>query len=394
MPPTTPAAHQKCCSLETEDYLKSDTVLFELITAAVRLFLARPPELQRTTGRLFRLLLSDDAISFDAQDRVLFLYRFLYEARHRPSEVLPLLSGLLDSSKRDVILGENGARFLEDVDTTYIESLEFNTLSLTFKLPPSRFLAIKNPVPFCGRFVSSSPLASGSTAPLVDPSSAEIVDTEPSYLQRLRLRAPSRPMLPAEKKVPTTDDAHGTLLSSSSSPTSDAPFLLLGEKGEPLKRVDAAAQDLLQWNEVPTDSRELIFSQQATGVFDAQSFEALWTKTSATQRITFPNPSMTSLPTKTGPDLLDAVQQAFESCHLHCVASGTPKPNVFKWFIYGICKTPVQTNVLLSIELFLVNAATTELEIRISPSSSTLTGDEVLMYLRSNSPLLAGILAV
>lgn len=41
---------------EAADCLKSDAVLFELITAAVRVLLTRPLEMQRVCGRLFRLV--------------------------------------------------------------------------------------------------------------------------------------------------------------------------------------------------------------------------------------------------------------------------------------------------------------------------------------------------
>ena len=54
------------------------TNIFQLLTSAVKLFLKRPPEMQKILGKLFKLIIENEKEAVDLKDRASFYYKSLY----------------------------------------------------------------------------------------------------------------------------------------------------------------------------------------------------------------------------------------------------------------------------------------------------------------------------
>jgi len=109
----------------------SGGVRLEMLTAAVKLFFCRPPEMQAMLGRLLEKAIQETSHP-DVRDRALLYYRLLEfspeEARRvicAPKEVVEEFQEEMDAEGRDRVFDE------------------FNTLSTVYKQPASKFVMIK-----------------------------------------------------------------------------------------------------------------------------------------------------------------------------------------------------------------------------------------------------------
>jgi AP-4 complex subunit beta-1 len=117
--------------------IKDTDVKTALLTATVRLFFQRPPEVQRMLGRLLALA-TNDVSSQDLHDRALLYYRLLRSAPSSNNGVATLEAIV----RTDCSVTGPGRKFAEDVLNDYSVIMEeFNTLSILYGKPSVNFIA-------------------------------------------------------------------------------------------------------------------------------------------------------------------------------------------------------------------------------------------------------------
>lgn len=111
----------------------SGSVRLEMLTAAMKLFFCRPPEMQKMLGRLLQKAIQESTHP-DVRDRALLYYRLL---EHGPEEA----RGVICAPKEIV------EAFQEEMDADVRDRIfeEFNTLSTVYQQPASKFVLSKAP---------------------------------------------------------------------------------------------------------------------------------------------------------------------------------------------------------------------------------------------------------
>jgi len=112
---------------------QSAKVRMELLTATIKLFFKRPPELQKMLGRLLEQSVSDKN-QVDVRDQALFYYRLL---RHDPHEA----ARVINCEKVRV------SKFAEADEHEIRDQIfeEFNSLSAIYSMPAARFTTYRAP---------------------------------------------------------------------------------------------------------------------------------------------------------------------------------------------------------------------------------------------------------
>merc|ERR1719334_1894088 len=106
----------------------SGPVRLEMLTAAVKLFFCRPPEVQQMLGRLFEKAISETNHP-DVRDRALLYYRLL---QHSPEEARRVIC-----APKEVV-----EEFQEEMDAESRDRIfdEFNSLSTVYRQPAAKFI--------------------------------------------------------------------------------------------------------------------------------------------------------------------------------------------------------------------------------------------------------------
>eukprot|EP01031_Cornospumella_fuschlensis_P030760 gene30760-37165_t len=107
----------------------------QLLTACIKLFVQRPPEMQRILGRLFKRALNDSSHQ-DLRDRALLYYRLLQTDVQALGDIVcagPPCASL------------QGQQFAEDKDTAHAREVfqDFNSLAVVFDAPSTQFVQEK-----------------------------------------------------------------------------------------------------------------------------------------------------------------------------------------------------------------------------------------------------------
>uniref|UniRef100_A0A6U3AKM9 Beta-adaptin appendage C-terminal subdomain domain-containing protein n=2 Tax=Lotharella globosa TaxID=91324 RepID=A0A6U3AKM9_9EUKA len=112
---------------------ESSLVRSELLTATMKLFFKRPPELQKMLGRLLKHAI-DDRSMVDVRDQALFYFRLLRHDVHEAARVVNCEKVKVSS-------------FAEADDEELKDQIfdEFNTLSVIYEAPSSRFCTFRPP---------------------------------------------------------------------------------------------------------------------------------------------------------------------------------------------------------------------------------------------------------
>ena len=107
---------------------ESTEVRQELLSAAVKLFFKRPPELQKMLGKVLSMAI-EDTTRIDIRDRALLYYRLLKEDVHEAAQIV--------HGEKLVI-----TEFTEDIDHELEKEIraEFNTLSIIYGKPSISFI--------------------------------------------------------------------------------------------------------------------------------------------------------------------------------------------------------------------------------------------------------------
>lgn len=109
----------------------SHAVRMELLTAAMKLFFKRPPEMQAMLGSLLKICI-DDVSKVDVRDRALLYYRLLQLDVHEAARVVNCPKQIVST-------------FVEVQDQDLKDKIfaEFNTLSVIYGTPEERFTKYK-----------------------------------------------------------------------------------------------------------------------------------------------------------------------------------------------------------------------------------------------------------
>jgi len=109
----------------------SGAVRLEMLTATVKLFFCRPPEMQNMLGKLLQKAICETTHP-DVRDRAMLYYRLL---EHSPEEARRVIC-----APKEVV-----EEFQEEMDADVRERIfeEFNTLSIVYKQPSSKFVLNK-----------------------------------------------------------------------------------------------------------------------------------------------------------------------------------------------------------------------------------------------------------
>lgn len=115
----------------------SGAVRLEMLTATVKLFFCRPPEMQKMLGNLLHKAICETTHP-DVRDRALLYYRLL---EHSPEEARRVIC-----APKEVV-----EEFQEEMDADVKERVleEFNTLSVIYKQPCSKFVLNKGAILTC-----------------------------------------------------------------------------------------------------------------------------------------------------------------------------------------------------------------------------------------------------
>jgi len=112
---------------------QSGAVKLEMLTAAIKLFFARAPEMQDMLGRLLQTAICETTHP-DVRDRALLYYRLL---EHSPEEARRVIC-----APKEIV-----DEFQEEMDAEQKEKIadEFNTLSTVYRQPAAKFVLLKIP---------------------------------------------------------------------------------------------------------------------------------------------------------------------------------------------------------------------------------------------------------
>jgi len=288
----------------------SGAVRLEMLTAVVKLFFCRPPEMQDMLGRALEKAIESTAHP-DVRDRALMYYRLL---EHSPEEARRVIC-----APKEVV-----EEFQEEMDQEQKDRIfeEFNTLSIVYKQPASKY-AVSKAATFIMQKMAPPPLT-GQEEDLgggagYGASNGLAVSSSPPEPMGLLDEVPAAP-----------------------APTSSSDLLggadLLGEGFDsPAPPAPAAqpASDLLGMDDllggdpaIPSAPAAQPFSLALGAAMDGAAFEARWS-----QLPTQPQQQRQARPgaVTTGP-----VEEACRQKGIYVIASGAiPQSQALKFFFYA-----------------------------------------------------------
>ncbi|CAE7243695.1 BETAA-AD [Symbiodinium natans] len=310
---------------------ESGAVQLEMLTAAVKLFFCRPPEVQKMLGCLMQKAIQECAHP-DVRDRALLYYRLLQvspeEARRvicAPKEVVEEFQEEMDVDLRDRVFDE------------------FNSLSTVYKQPASKFIQ-----------VSGSPFVAMKMQPPALPEGMEMPPT-PTQPSRVNGQAAAPPeMLPdfaSPAPAESADLLGGGLLDDVPAPVQTAPKSSPSSGGDLL-----GMEDLLGGlgSEVPVAAPPAAppeFSLAMDASMDGNSFQARWSQLPQLPVLNWPmRPGSAS---NTG-----AVEAALRPRGIFVIASGTVGQSM-KFYFYARQAGPTQApaGVWFLLEVIMALAA-------------------------------------
>ena len=264
--------------IDSYDDLTDVGVKTALLTATVKLFFMRPPEVQRSLGRLLAKA-TDDVSSQDLHDRALLYYRLL-----RSGTDLTVLEHVV---KTNTSVSES-SNFSEEADDVFRAELmeEFNSLSILYGKPSVNFIAPEYQVKYV-KMPEEHPLAPGETGSVSSyPASAPA--------------APAAAVAPAPQMAAAEEvDLLG--FGESMSPTDSAP---------------------------PPATAAATFSLNPAVSMSGDDYQTKWAA------IADADATVSMVPMQALPANTDEVEQALQGVSVMTMASGE-LPNEFKFFLYA-----------------------------------------------------------
>jgi len=309
----------------------SAPVKLQTLTATMKLFFKRPPEVQAMLGRLLEMAVNDSS-SQDVHDRGLFYYRLLVDGCQSSMPVAATLFAELAAA------GVTGQEFMEQRPDENMRKVqkEFNSLSVIYGRPASKFLEEK------------------FLAPLV------LIDSSTTNSVLASVDMPAAAAVTADTTAVSVFDT---------TPGGGAPPV--AAPAPPATATAAAPVNLLDWDDapVPVAPAAVPAPQSAgwalqTGKFELtpQQFQQMWKDTPETlnEPCVFNGPLTNPNPTAAG------IETCLRAAQLSPIASGAmPSNGGFKLFFYGtdhesafLCQCVVSTqggNYAVQITLRIAN---------------------------------------
>mmetsp|Transcript_17792 Transcript_17792/g.43541 ORF Transcript_17792/g.43541 Transcript_17792/m.43541 type:complete len:791 (+) Transcript_17792:1027-3399(+) len=189
----------------------SSQVCMELLTATMKLFFKRPPELQKMLGRLVEKACKDKN-QVDVRDQALFYYRLL---RHDPHEAARVVNC---EKVRVSTFAENEEHEIRD---QIFE--EFNSLSVIYEMPAARFCTYRRPEFKEPESQLASPVSQQQPENQPLTPSANTATSMPSSSDNATTPASPQPNVQQAKPAPTATPATIDILASLADDTPASP---------------------------------------------------------------------------------------------------------------------------------------------------------------------------
>lgn len=283
----------------------SGAVRLEMLTAAVKLFFCRPPEMQDMLGRALQKAIEGTSHP-DVRDRALLYYRLL---EHSPEEARRIIC-----APKEVV-----EEFQEEMDQEQRDRIfdEFNTLSIVYKQPAAKFVVAKAAT-FVMAKMQPPPLAESPEAPFV--ASANGVD----YSQPAEVYASPQPAA----DLMDTADLLGEGMGSSPSPPAPAPPPAMSSVADDLLGMDDLLGGGLSVASPPAAAAPQPLTLAFDAVLDGASFEVRWAK--------LPQQPQQQRQARPVAVTTAAVEEACRRAGICVIASGSiPPGQATKFFFYG-----------------------------------------------------------
>eukprot|EP00927_Polykrikos_kofoidii_P026604 TRINITY_DN2365_c0_g2_i1.p1 TRINITY_DN2365_c0_g2~~TRINITY_DN2365_c0_g2_i1.p1 ORF type:complete len:839 (+),score=169.68 TRINITY_DN2365_c0_g2_i1:145-2661(+) len=334
------------------------SVRLEMLTAAVKLFFCRPAEMQGMLGLLLQKAI-EVTTHPDVRDRALLYYRLLQvsvaEARRvicAPKEVVEEFQEEMDVEMKDRIFDE------------------FNTFSIVYKLPASKFVVSKNSATFTPVKMQPPPVTSfpasmdtdGATS--VGPVSGN-TDVMDGFMDTV---VPQPAPTPQASSQIGSDDLLGEAIGEATAAALPHPSNVAAP---------AVADDLLGMGDLwggdtivssPSSEATPAFSLVMQTSMDGASFQGRWKRLQETAPHRRSMRPMVSAPMTTA-----AIEGTLRQVGIHVIASGTVPPgNVMKFFFYAQQATPTPSNVWFMFELLVTPGASIQVSLKAENAQHAL----------------------
>lgn len=289
----------------------SGSVRLEMLTATVKLFFCRPPEMQGMLGRLLEKAIQE-VTHPDVRDRALLYYRLL---EHSPEEARRVIC-----APKEVV-----EEFQEEMDAEQRDKIfeEFNTLSIVYKQPAAKFVVNKAATAIMAKM--QPPPAPGET--FEDDFGAGSMNGQ-DYSQQ-----PQAPPPQAQEPPSMLDSADllGEGLDSSPAPAAaPAPPPAASSASDLLGMDDLLGGGALESSPLapPAPPAAVPFALAQGAVMDGASFEARWAGLPALPQQSRPMRPASPL----SPMTTSAVEEACRRVGICVIASGMIPPQAMKFF--------------------------------------------------------------
>merc|ERR1719253_189812 len=276
--------------IDTYDNITDDGVKTALLSATVKLFFQRPPEVQEMLGKIMKKA-TEDVSSQDLHDRALFYYRLL---RSSPD---PNLTKTIIASNSMTMSTD---QFAEEDDSELRAALmdEFNTLCTVYRCKAENFIEAENIVKFV-KMPKDHPLPrEAAAAPVPDLG----VNTITDQLGGSSIADPSVPDPTVAAPPPPSGEVD-----------------LLGFGDDALTQISPPA---------PSAHSLQSLSLKSDVSLSGEEYQGKWGAVPDTEAVV-----ISALPMRSGPASTDVVEGALGTFNVFTMASGE-LPTEFKFFLY------------------------------------------------------------
>eukprot|EP00927_Polykrikos_kofoidii_P026605 TRINITY_DN2365_c0_g3_i1.p1 TRINITY_DN2365_c0_g3~~TRINITY_DN2365_c0_g3_i1.p1 ORF type:complete len:864 (+),score=182.63 TRINITY_DN2365_c0_g3_i1:88-2592(+) len=327
----------------------SGAVRLEMLTSAVKLFFSRPAEMQEMLALLLQKAIEETSHP-DVRDRALMYYRLLQmsvvEARRvicAPKEVVEAFQEEMDKEMKTRIFDE------------------FNTFSIVYNLPASKFVVSKVSPAFAPVKMQPPPMANIPTnMDTVGASTGSLINGTTEVTNGFVNRTDQ----PVAESQGSTQIASDDLLGAAFGQVSSAPSVQ-----PPKSAASGVTDDLLGMDDLlggdttvssPTSVTVPAFSLVMQTSMDGPSFQLRW------KRIQDTPPHRRSLkPLVTAPMTTAAIEETLRRVGIHVIASGTvPPANMMKFFFYAKQATAATSDVWFMFELLVTPGADVQISLK------------------------------
>eukprot|EP00928_Gymnodinium_smaydae_P079144 TRINITY_DN6314_c0_g2_i1.p1 TRINITY_DN6314_c0_g2~~TRINITY_DN6314_c0_g2_i1.p1 ORF type:complete len:874 (-),score=199.29 TRINITY_DN6314_c0_g2_i1:189-2534(-) len=333
----------------------SGPVRLEMLTAAVKLFFGRPPEVQAMLGRLLEKAIEESSHP-DVRDRAILYYRLL--------QISPAEAERVICCPKQVVQD-----FQEEIDHDAKERIfeEFNTLGTVYKQPASKFVLGKVPSAFFGAikmnppprlddgqsaYDAPEPASAPAASPAMNGDAFGLLDDAP---QQVASAPTPSPMASADLLGESIDEQPAAAWQAPRASAPAAPMEDLLGMGDLLGGADSP---------MPAASRAAPSFTLAPAVsMDGASFQARWAALPALppQQRMLRNPPSMALSTA-------VIEAAVRRVGIHVIASGNAG-GVLKFFFYakqasGPDSTPAGHEVWFLCEVLVAPGSSVQCSLR------------------------------